>query len=149
MRTPSCCSNPHNRDFFFHLVLLPIIVFSSQGPVIHPNPKTINQCFLNIKHEFTYVQGKTYTLLDNHAQAWLHLILCITLPIFSKLITKKENTHTHTHTNNNDHFVSTIQLLDDLKEGGIGDQMENLTNRMVGDIHGLKVVYDNIEVVFR
>jgi hypothetical protein len=55
---------------------------SSQGQVLYPNPKKANQYVLNIKHELTYVQGKTYTSLDDHAQTSLHLILCIAQPIF-------------------------------------------------------------------
>ena len=57
---------------------------SSQGQVLYPNPKKANQYVLNIKHELTYVQGKTYTSLDDHTQAWLQLILHTAQPIFSK-----------------------------------------------------------------
>ena len=38
----------------------------------------------NFKQDLTYVQGKTYTALDDHAQASLHFILRATQLIFSK-----------------------------------------------------------------
>lgn len=42
---------------------------SSQGQVLCPNPNKANQYILNIKHEPTYVQGETYTSLEDHTQA--------------------------------------------------------------------------------
>ena len=63
---------------------------SSQGQVLHPNPKKANQYVLNVKHELTYMQGETYTSLDEHAQAWLHLILHAAQPIFSKKLGGKQ-----------------------------------------------------------
>ena len=57
---------------------------SSQGDVLHPNPKKANQYVLNVKHELSNVQSETYTSLDKHTQTWLHLILRVAQPIFSK-----------------------------------------------------------------
>ena len=57
---------------------------SSQCQVLRPNPKKANQYVLNVKHELTYMQGEAYSSLDEHAQAWLDLILRAAHPIFSK-----------------------------------------------------------------
>ena len=56
---------------------------SSQGKVLCPNPKKANQYALN-------VQVETYSSLNNHAQAWLHLILCIAQPIFFRKVGGKQ-----------------------------------------------------------
>ena len=37
----------------------------SHGQILHPNPKD-NQYVLNINTKLTYVQGETYTSLDDH-----------------------------------------------------------------------------------
>ena len=67
---------------------------SSQGQVLCPNPKKANQYVVNIKHELTYVQGDTYTSLDNHTQPWLHLILHIAqLILFKDLVANNEADH--------------------------------------------------------
>lgn len=53
---------------------------TSQCDILHPNHKA--QYALNVKHKLTYMQGGTYTSLDEHAQAWLSSILCATQLIF-------------------------------------------------------------------
>ena len=67
-----------------------LVTPASQSQVLHINPKKANQYVLNVKHELTFVQGETYTSLLNHAQAWLHLILCTIRPIFSKKLGGKQ-----------------------------------------------------------
>ena len=56
---------------------------SSQGQVLRLNSKKAIQWILIIKQELTYVQGETYTLLVDHAQARLYFILRVAQPIFS------------------------------------------------------------------
>ena len=63
---------------------------SSQHQALRPNPKKANQYVLNVKHELTYMQGKAYSSLDEHAQAWLDLILRAAHPIFSKKLGDKQ-----------------------------------------------------------
>ena len=73
-----------------HNVGLRLPTSSSQGEILCPNPKMTNQYVLNVKYDLNYMQGETYTSLDEHARAWLHLILHVVLPIFSKKLGGKQ-----------------------------------------------------------
>ena len=53
-----------------HSVRLRLPTLSSQGEVLHLNPKKANQYVLIIKHEFTYTHCNTRTSLDKHVRAW-------------------------------------------------------------------------------
>ena len=84
-----CDKQPNSSHYplFFklgHSIGWRLITLSSQGQVLRPNPKKANQYALNVKHELIFVQGKTCTSLDNHTQAWVHLILYAPQPIFFK-----------------------------------------------------------------
>ena len=48
-----------------------LLCLSCQHEILRPNPRKANQCVLIVKHKLTYMQGRTYTLLDKYAQAWL------------------------------------------------------------------------------
>jgi hypothetical protein len=67
-----CNKQPDSKHYplYFricHSVELRLPCLSNHGRVLHPNPKKANQYVLNIKHEFSYMQGETYTSLDKHA----------------------------------------------------------------------------------
>lgn len=73
--------------FFFkicHNVGSRLPTSSSQGDVLHPNPKKANRYVLNVKHELNYMQGETYTSLDKQLELGYTLILHVAQPIFSK-----------------------------------------------------------------
>ena len=73
-----------------HSVGLRLPTLSSQGEVLHLNPKKANQYVLIIKYEFTYTHCNTQTSLDKHVRAWLRLILRPTQPIFVKKLGGKQ-----------------------------------------------------------
>ena len=64
-------ANSNHYAFFFkmcHSVGMRLRTSYSKSQVICPNHKKANRYTLNVKHELTYMQGKSYTSLDEHTQ---------------------------------------------------------------------------------